>query len=401
MSKSTCVRSIGLMSFVALFLSSSSARADDAEGSNGSLCLGKEFQACLRPIDQARIAASRGQVLASSASLMAGSGGREESMAGGVNAGVDWNRHGLQRPFGQVGVGYGNMSMFVHGAFAWDATYMKVTTAKAKAVPVVQFFDLRGDTFVSWSTFSEEREVLDFITLSLKAHIQRRTIPDRIFTLPAGQYEKEVQLRVVSSQPISSQELSGTFVKATPHVFGSYTIGGLVRSETEIELPFAYSPDGLSASTGRFSETASVIVVDTWLEIGAAGRGQIALFRNAPVFLMPSVGGQFAMHSVHPGILVGDRAGAFSAQIGPEFAKVFFEMGAVRGTNDTTVVRGGGVEASFLHLFRVIASASGKPVTKLGPAGTSLGMLSLNPAFVIATNQQEGFVFSASMGGGF
>lgn len=229
--------------------------------------------------------------------------------------------------------------------------------------------------------------------------------PFREQTLPKREYDKEVELVLVGSRPLERDEVKSLTVGlSTDLVFDharKMSRKTILGDALSFGLDYLHNVDGgdsffMSAQNDFFvgffpySFADDVSPVDAWLELHARLGGQYVFGEDTPMYLLPSLGGEYAMVSVKRGTYANLREITAAFELGPSFARGFVEAGWTGGIGPSSSLVGGGLILSFPRAMMFMVSDESVlhgalfGGTKMVLAGTS-----------------EGFVAQLLMGGVF
>ena len=377
--------------------------------SDGILCTGETAYACLNLLDKEPIIASSGRWFGSSVEFGVHSRPKEDQafVSLGVQVGEQWS---FKRGFGDT---YGRVPLIIAlrrtmwlNEFLWGDQYQTLTTGAARDLRAVGFSYMGGGT--EFFTLPVEHAKLgdhdlthtghakeSYFGVGIALRFHKFVIPDPVYKLPFDQFNREIQLRLLEQRPIVESDTSEFVFKFSPSMHLVLDFGGAVI-ENHVELLSA-AGGNLRAETARGAQEVRLSIVRPWFEIGLAGRGQTALLKGAPLFLLPSIGGHFAMRSVHQGEFADLHTGAIAAFAGPTFLRAFVERGWSGGAaSGVASLWGGGVALAFAQLIGLVDDSE---LDDRAPGTLWRWIQANSPEVVVGVNQKEGVVLTGSIGG--
>ncbi len=397
---------------------SAAAEPEKDEGdvrSHGLLtfCFGKVLAGCLTPIDPERIRSSTGRWLGSSAAVQVSKMWDTKSpklLLIRPELGFQWSfKRGGGEEYGAVNSMIATDRLLFGAMFAKGDRYQQLTTSEVRDLGPV------GTTFMGGGTqlftlpvahaqlggpdlTGTGRAQSSFLGVGLMAGFQKMIVPDVVYTLSRGDFNREVQLRLVQQRPIREADIEERLFGFAPALYSYLDLGPIVF-ETAGDVVY-HKGGELRAATARAAQDVRLGIARPFFEIGASARGQVALLPRSPVIFLPSIGGYFAMRSVREGELLNRGSGAVAFFAGPGALRLFVERGWSGSSLERDALWGGGLAISPLRLFDFVQlfQDEGDFLDEV-PLQSLIRLLQVvDITLVVGANQKSGATFTGTSG---
>lgn len=368
------------------------ASEEHKEAEDSWLCAAsKSVALCLQPYDPTQLDATAFEYSGSSLDFNAAlSTGKNHRISVGAFGGIQWRifdsafnlNPGLGDPYvkANVTILFKDVFLTMYG-YILDR-YRGITTQRQQRLAPVGISERGGVVRGGWRVLRSRRAEIVF---SVGAESSQVVVASREYAAPRDEFEEMVELRLVGSRPLQLDDIEALLVKVKPRLDLRWDTG-FAWAHGVAEFKMITTP--AFATRNVRSEVALTVPIE-WFRIALEGNLQSALDERAPVFALPSLGGEFGMFTLLDGALVNTKIQAANLQMGHWLLRGFVEAGESSGVGPATTAWGGGLLLDFGEIVR-----QGDAEGYLPP-----GMEFVLPKVAIGANSIGGFAVTVQGGG--
>jgi hypothetical protein len=336
------------------------------------------------------------------------SGGFMAVAAGGIQYHL-WDHEWSWSP--KFGGGWGSLGLMMalheriglmlSGYIGDEPVFGSSAAAEGTDLSAADAFAYSGQARAGFLLYSDiGRQQHPLLTLGTRVAVQGWELPSPIFASSKSEFGKQLNLVLVESRPIEREEVRELLVDAGLDLTVDWAAasGTWVYGE-RLSTGFTYSYCDVGANAPRLGIQADTFAGlfpmeslprDGWLELHVRVTGNFAFSSDAPVYLLPSLGGEYGMLSAKRGTLLNTRAASLALQLGPSFARAYVDFGWTWGVGPSSSVVGGGVAVALPRsIFGEIARHSFLMYWMFSALELNIG------------GSTEGFILNATLSGFF